>query len=80
LSDELLTASDLSDWFGVSAATILDRYQRGEIPGFPLWGRKGGPVRFRRSEVEALIESWHRTEMDKTFSPSHAETAVLTPS
>jgi hypothetical protein len=39
-------------------ATILDRFERGDLPGFRLFGRKGGPVRFRLAEVEAALEGW----------------------
>jgi hypothetical protein len=33
---------------GVSPATVLDRRERGDLPGFKLWN---GPVRFRESGV-----------------------------
>jgi predicted DNA-binding transcriptional regulator AlpA len=56
--DRLLTAQEVGELLGVSAATVLDRHQRGDLPGFPLWGRKGAPVRFKASEIEALIASW----------------------
>jgi hypothetical protein len=26
--------------------------------GYRLWGRKGGPVRFRLSQIEAQLEAW----------------------
>ena len=55
----LLTARELADHLGLSAATILDRFERGDLPGFRLWGRKGGPVRFRLSEIEESLERWH---------------------
>jgi excisionase family DNA binding protein len=59
VSDErLLTARELADFLGLSPATVLDRFQAGDIPGFRLFGRKGGPVRFRLSEVEAALEAW----------------------
>jgi excisionase family DNA binding protein len=60
VSDRLLTAAEVADYLGLSPATILDRWERGDLPGFRLFGRKGGPVRFRLSELEALLEEWRR--------------------
>jgi excisionase family DNA binding protein len=57
-TDGLLTAAEVAEMLGVSTATVLDRWQAGELPGYRLWGKKGGPVRFRRSEIVALLESW----------------------
>jgi excisionase family DNA binding protein len=56
--DRLLTAAEVADLLGLSPATVLDRFQAGDLPGFRLFGRKGGPVRFRQAEIEALVESW----------------------
>lgn len=58
VSERLLTARELADLLGLSAATVLDRFERGDLPGFRLFGRKGGPVRFRESEVLAMLEGW----------------------
>jgi predicted DNA-binding transcriptional regulator AlpA len=58
VSERLLTARELGEQLGLSAGTILDRFERGDLPGFRLFGKKGGPVRFRLSEVEASLESW----------------------
>ena len=58
MSDRLLTARDLAEVLGLSAGTVLDRFERGDLPGYRLFGRKGGPVRFRMSEVEAVLEGW----------------------
>jgi len=57
-SEPLLTARELGEHLGLSPATILDRFERGELPGFRLFGRKGGPVRFRESEIDAALEGW----------------------
>lgn len=62
LSDRLLTARELAELLGLSPATVLDRFERGDLPGFRLFGRKGGPVRFRLSEIEATLESWRAPE------------------
>ena len=59
MSEQLLTARELAELLGLSADTILDRFEAGDLPGFRLFGKKGGPVRFRQSEIEELLESWH---------------------
>ena len=58
--DRFLNARELAERWNVSAASILDRWQAGDIPGIRLYGAKGGPVRFRLAEIEALEESWRR--------------------
>lgn len=56
--DRLLTAAELGELLGLSSSTVLDRFQAGDLPGFRLFGRKGGPVRFRLAEIEAALEGW----------------------
>jgi len=58
VTDRLLTARELGEHLGLSSATVLDRFERGDLPGFRLFGRKGGPVRFRLSEIEAQLAGW----------------------
>jgi predicted DNA-binding transcriptional regulator AlpA len=58
VTERLLTARELGDHLGLSTATILDRWEAGDLPGFRLFGRKGGPVRFRLSEIEGLLDRW----------------------
>jgi predicted DNA-binding transcriptional regulator AlpA len=58
VTDRLLTARDLGAYLGLSSSTVLDWFEAGRLPGFGLGGRKGGPVRFRVSEVEAVLDSW----------------------
>lgn len=58
--ERLLTAAELAELLGLSPATVLDRWERGDLSGFRLFGRKGGPVRFRLSEIEAQLEEWRR--------------------
>jgi predicted DNA-binding transcriptional regulator AlpA len=58
VTERLLTAAQLGEILGLSAGTILDRFERGDLPGFRLFGRKGGPVRFRLSEIEAQLNVW----------------------
>ncbi len=57
MTERLLTARELADLLGLSPGTILDRFERGDLPGFRLdGGRIGAPVRFRWSEIEAWLE------------------------
>jgi predicted DNA-binding transcriptional regulator AlpA len=58
VTGRLLTARELGEILGLSNATVLDRFERGDLPGFRLFGKKGGPVRFRLSEVEQVLEGW----------------------
>jgi len=58
MTERLLTARDLAEILGLSPSTVLDRFEAGELPGFSLWGKKGGPVRFRESEILATLEGW----------------------
>ena len=56
--ERLLNAHEVATMLGVSKSTVLKKFESGELPGFRLWGRKGGPVRFRLSEIESLLENW----------------------
>ena len=56
MSDQLLTARELADYLGFSASTILDMWERGDLPGFKI----GRAVRFRPTEVEAWLEGCRR--------------------
>ena len=56
MNEHLLTARQVGELLGLSASTILDRFERGELPGFRVGARVGSPVRFRWSEVEAWLE------------------------
>jgi excisionase family DNA binding protein len=49
LSDRLLTARELADVLGLKPGTILDKWERGELPGFKF----GRAVRFDLEEVLA---------------------------
>jgi excisionase family DNA binding protein len=60
VTERLLTAAELGELLGLAAGTVLDRWERGELPGFRLGARAGAPVRFRWSEVEAWLEE-HRS-------------------
>jgi hypothetical protein len=64
VTERLLNARELGELLGLSASTVLDRFEAGDLPGFRLFarvdrrGRPTGPVRFRLSEVEAALEGW----------------------
>jgi excisionase family DNA binding protein len=49
VSDRLLTARELAEVLGLAPATILDKWERGEFPGY----RFGRAVRFDLDEVLA---------------------------
>jgi excisionase family DNA binding protein len=58
VTERLLTARELADLLGLSTGTVLDRFEAGDLPGFRLYGgRVGAPVRFRWSEVAAMLEA-----------------------
>ena len=56
--ERLLKAAELGELLGLSSETVLNRFQRGDLPGFRLYGHKGGPVRFRLSEIEVALDRW----------------------
>jgi predicted DNA-binding transcriptional regulator AlpA len=58
LNEPLISARELGEQLGLSTATVLDWWEADRLPGFRLGGRKGGPVRFRLSEVEGVLEEW----------------------
>jgi len=62
VTEPLLTARQVAELLGLAPATVLDRFERGHLPGFRLFGRKGGPVRFRLEEIEATLEQWRAPE------------------
>jgi excisionase family DNA binding protein len=49
MTDRLLTAKELADFLGLKPGTILDKWERGELPGY----RFGRAVRFDLEEVLA---------------------------
>jgi excisionase family DNA binding protein len=49
VSDRLVTARELAEVLGLAPATILDKWERGELPGFKF----GRAVRFDLDEVLA---------------------------
>jgi excisionase family DNA binding protein len=53
--ERLLTARELAEWWGMTPDSVLDMWQRGELPGFRLGRRRG--VRFYLGEIEAYMET-----------------------
>lgn len=49
MSERLLTARELGEVLGLAPATILDKWERGELPGYKF----GRAVRFDLEEVLA---------------------------
>jgi excisionase family DNA binding protein len=41
MTERLLTAQEVADLLGLSPATVLDRFERGDLPGF-RFGRSEG--------------------------------------
>ena len=80
MTENLLTAHELADYLGLSSATVLDWFEGGRLPGFRLGGRKGGPVRFRLAEVEAVLEGWRigpGTEEEVSPTPGRPARGVV---
>jgi excisionase family DNA binding protein len=49
VTDRLLTARELAEFIGLKPGTVLDKFERGELPGFKF----GRAVRFDLAEVLA---------------------------
>jgi excisionase family DNA binding protein len=49
MNERLHTAREVAEYLGLSAATVLDKWERGELPGFKF----GRAVRFDLEEVLA---------------------------
>jgi hypothetical protein len=58
--ERLVTAREVGELLQLSTSTVLDWFEGGKFDGcaFRLGGNKGGPVRFRLSELDALLETW----------------------
>jgi excisionase family DNA binding protein len=83
VSEPLLRARDVAELLAISPATVLDWFEAGKLPGFRLGGRIGSPVRFRQSEVLAVLETWRvngpgaRGEVSPTPSATPTRPLVL---
>ena len=52
MTERLLTAREVAELLGFSAATIVDWAEAGKLPAFKV----GGRLRFRLSEVEPWLD------------------------
>ena len=52
----LLTARELAEILGLQPGTVLDKFERGELPGFKL----GRSVRFSTDQIEDYLEQNRR--------------------
>ena len=50
MTDRLVTARELAEHIGLKPATVLDKWERGEFPGYKF----GRAVRFSLDEILAL--------------------------
>jgi excisionase family DNA binding protein len=50
VTERLLTARELAAYIGLKPATVLDKWERGELPGYKF----GRAVRFDIEEILAL--------------------------
>jgi excisionase family DNA binding protein len=76
VSERLLRARDVAELLGLEVGTVLDYFERGELPGFRLGGPVGRPVRFRLSEIEEWLETRCRVgnmRVDTTNGPATRE-------
>jgi predicted DNA-binding transcriptional regulator AlpA len=55
--EPLITARDVAERLGMTPDWVLDKWEAGLLPGFRLGSRKGAPVRFRWSEIDAWLET-----------------------
>ena len=61
MSDRLITARELGEALGLKPGTILDRWERGELPGYKF----GRAVRF---DLEEVLATGRRPDADMTQS------------
>ena len=77
MTEQLWKARDVADYLGLEMGTVLDRFEAGDLPA-RLYGRKGGPVRFRRTDIEAWLESCRPTTVGVT-QPKWAGSSIQSP-
>jgi predicted DNA-binding transcriptional regulator AlpA len=68
--ERLLCAREVAELLGLAPATVLDRFESGDLPGFKLYGRRGGPVRFRWSEIEQALDRWRGADAPGREAPA----------
>jgi len=70
VTDRLLRAREVAELLGLSAATVLDWFESGRLPGFKLSSRA---VRFRESEVMAWLEERRGVRRHVTLETSRRQ-------
>ena len=56
-AEQLLTAKEVADLLRLAPSTVFDAAARGDLPCVRLWrGRRKSVLRFRRSDIESLME------------------------
>lgn len=58
MTEPYVTAHVVAERLGVSKATVIRRYETGELPGYRLWGRSRAALRFKWSEIEEALSAW----------------------
>ena len=70
MTGQLWKARDVAEYLGLEIGTVLDRFEAGDLPGFRLYGRKGGPVRFRPADIDAWLESCRTIPVTQINGPA----------
>jgi excisionase family DNA binding protein len=58
VTERLLTARELAELLGLSAGTVLDRFEHGDLPGFRLGGRTAETGLRTRLVFREIAERW----------------------
>jgi excisionase family DNA binding protein len=64
VTGRLVTARELSELLGLAPATVLDKWERGELPGYKI----GRAVRFDPEEILALSRREKRPSAEEKLS------------
>lgn len=65
-AEQLLTAKEVAGLLRLAPSTVFDAAARGKLPCVRLWrGRRKSLIRFKRSDIEAMITG--------ASSPAHVQ-------
>jgi hypothetical protein len=78
VTERPLDARELGDDLGLSPGHARS-FEAGDLPVFRLFGRKGGPVGFRESEIVETLESWRFGGVDPTVAHGFKSAAANLP-
>jgi excisionase family DNA binding protein len=67
MTEPLLTAREVADWFEVSPETVLRWTRAGKLPRIKL---PGGAIRFREAAIEASLEAWATAPRGSVTTPA----------